>query len=163
MCVYIRTRCCAHMKVNSQPPSPLPPEVFSTSYPHFAPFSISPPNPLFSLLSVSLFLYFYLLIHSSLSLHLAEYLHLSDLISFIFFPTHIYISPRVLLLSPLSIHGIFFSYSTSPFTASSSSGGVFCSHWRCWGGNVLAHSSSTSVRSIPQGRKSEKYLVSVHV
>lgn len=85
-----------------------PREVFSTYYPHSLLCSISP-NALFpfpSSLSVSFFLNFFLLIRSSSSLHLSEYLHLSHLISFIFFLAHISFSFPV-LLSPLSSHHIF--------------------------------------------------------
>lgn len=81
-----------------------PQEVFSTYYPHSLLCSISP-NALFpfpSSLSVS----FFLLIRSSSSRHLSEYLHLSHLISFIFFLAHISFSFPV-LLSPLSSHHIF--------------------------------------------------------
>lgn len=59
--------------------------------------SPNPPFPFPSSLCVSLFL----LIHSSFSLCLAEYLHLSDVICFIFFLTHISVSSTV-PLSPLS-------------------------------------------------------------
>lgn len=85
-----------------------PQEVFSTYYPHSLLCSISPnaPFPFPSSLFVSLFLNFFLLIRSSSSLHLSEYLHLSHLISFIFFLAHISFSFPV-LLSPLSSHHIF--------------------------------------------------------
>lgn len=93
------TLACGHMRVNAHCTFRGIFHLLSITY----YFNISP-NPLFplpSFLSVSLFL----LIHSTFSLCLSEYLHLSDLIRFIFFLTHISISSSVLLLplSPLSL------------------------------------------------------------